>query len=123
MLDLDRLDALREALVHDEDLDAVARRFLDDFGDDPDFVSRGFPTEEPLLEQLVRDVVRRAIGLSSDRAEFFLHRVAPTPFVHGAVVFGRRPATLLWFEDVGVGLVTILSEKGADHIRFRAVLA
>lgn len=111
-------------MLHEEDLGAVMRRFLDEFGEDPDFLRRGFDVDEPELQQLVLDVLHHAFGRRQAHAEFRLRRLAPVPFVHGVALIDGAPATVLWFEDVGVGLLTVVSDWRIglnEHVRFHAI--
>src|SRR5438270_756310 len=115
MADLTLLATLKHKLIEEEDFAEVSRYFFDHFGDDPTFLDLGEPTRHPFLEQVVAQVAAQvfgpqalAAGQEALLASLMLTRLPEQHFVHGGLTIANQVGNLIYFEDEGVGLLTIV---------------
>jgi hypothetical protein len=118
---LPTLDTLRDLLVsapHAErgSFARIQERFLD-LTEQPGFFDASRAIAAPELEALVHAAVSAIIPRAGDAPlPLALQRYGETGFFHGAFFTPEGIGTVLWFDDLGVGLVSVerLDGHGCD---------
>lgn len=123
-MDLALLATLKDKLVQATNFSDVMVYFFDHFGEDSDFMELGATGRVPFLESILAEVAKQLFkesGLTSLSIDFRLVRLPEQSFVHGGMTMGGRPANLIYFEDIHVGLLAViwsLQPPETKYIRF-----
>jgi hypothetical protein len=80
----------------------------------------GETCKAPQLEAIVAHLAERVIGKATPVNQMLLIRLPEQRFIHGALILGGRMANLIYFEEIGVGLLGIVMSAQGDNqvIRF-----
>lgn len=116
---LAKLEEVQQLLIESDDLGAAMDRFLD-LAARRDFLRLGTPARHPLLEKVLEAAASGAFGSDARISRCCLYWIESARFVHGAVLCGERPAMVLWFDGIQVGLLTVIDVRHADlihHVR------
>jgi hypothetical protein len=108
-MDLELLAVLKDKLVHATQFTEVINYFFDQFGEDPEFIGLGEATRHTFLESVLAEVGRQMFGSQTAIMDMLLTRLPEKHFIHGGGILNGRVATVLYFEDVAVGLVAVAS--------------
>jgi len=106
-MDLSLLSVLKTKLVEGKTFAGVLDYFLTNFGEKPEFGAVGKRMQSPFLEELLKQAAgqmfpeQRPIRM----AGFLLTHIPEHKFLHGGALLNKGPATLLYFEEVQMGLV------------------
>lgn len=121
-MDLSGLEALKRMLVESNEFAAVWNKFMADFGDRREFMELGEPARSPLVESAVRQSVVHVLGPEAEVTGVLLLRLPEHHFWHGAVLLPGRMGNVLYFDDLGVGLLVLVMSMAGDNriIRFTA---
>jgi hypothetical protein len=127
-MDLKLLATLKEKLIKAKDFGEVWTYFMDHFGENPKFIALGNRAHDPLLEAIITEVGRELFGKKVPLTNFLLTRLPEQQFLHGALTINGKLGNILYFEDVHMGLLTVVmsfSPSETKLIRFsgRAVPA
>jgi hypothetical protein len=117
-MDLAKLATLREKLLHADDFGTVWKYFLDHFGEDPAFIALGEPASEPFLEAVFAEVGRQLVGRPVTVRNLRLIRLAEQGFIHGGALLDGRPANVLYFEDVRVGMLGVVWSVAPGEMKY-----
>lgn len=119
-MDLSGLETLQEKLLESRDFMEVWDYFMTHFAEARGFIDLGENYSSPALEALLAQLAQQVIGASTPVSQVMLIRLPEQRFVHGAATVGRKLANLIYFEDVGVGLVGIVMSASGENrlIRF-----
>jgi hypothetical protein len=110
-VDLELLSTLKDKLVNAKEFADVYRYFLDHFGEDPAFMGLGDRAESPFLEAVFKQVGHQLLGRPVAVTQLLLTRLADRNFLHGACMLAGTLATVVYFEDIAVGLLAMVSPK------------
>src|SRR5262249_1099815 len=108
MIDLSKLDALKDLLVRSTNFSQVLSYFFDHFGENPEFIALGERVEVPFLEAVLEQVGGEVFNRDVPVTGLVLTRLAEQRFVHGGCAVGGRLANIFYFEDVQVGLMAVI---------------
>ncbi len=122
-MDLSLLNTLREKLVKDKDLSVIYTYFLDHFGENAEFMGLGESVREPFLEQILAQIGGQLWHTDVVVFGMWLREIPEYKFIHGGGMMNGRLTTVIYFEEITVGLAVV-----ADHVprnetkfaRFRA---
>ncbi len=120
-MDLNRLATLKDKLVSAKDFAPVWTYFFDNFGEDPAFIALGERTHSPFLEAVLQQVGRALLQKDVTLTDVLLTHLPEHQFIHGACVINGALANLIYFEDVHVGalaVVTSVSPGETKMVRF-----
>jgi hypothetical protein len=123
-MDLALLATLKDKLATATNFAEVMVYFFDHFGEDPDFMGQGESGRVPFLETVLAEVGKQLYkdsGRTTLAIDFRLVRLPEQQFVHGAVTLGGKPANVIYFEDVHIGLMTViwsLKPPETKYVRF-----
>jgi len=119
-MDLALLATLKQKLVNATQFSDVFSYFLDHFGEQPDFMGLGERTTDPFVEAVLLQVGQTLFGKAVDLTGLLLVQLPEHQFLHGAATLGGKLATVIYFEDVHMGLIALdWSAKETKFSRFR----
>ena len=113
-MDLELLTVLKDKLVHATQFADVINYFFDHFGEDAEFIGLGDATRHAFLESVLAEVGRQMFGNQVAIMDVLLTRLPEQHFIHGGGVLNGRVATVLYFEDIAVGLVAVASPSSKE---------
>ncbi len=114
-MDLSLLSTLKNKLLTTTKFSEVANYFLTHFGENREFMGLGQRVQDPMLEAIVGQIAAQLFQGKATVQGLLLTRLAEQGFVHGACFIGGHISTVLYFEDVGKGLVVIAPMDGNCH--------
>ena len=119
-MDLNLLDSLKDQLVKAKDFHKVYEFFLDNFGENSEFMVLGDRARHPMLETVYAQVLEQLFKRKIDTSALLLTRIPDQEFLHGGGMFHGHLATVFYFEDVHAGLIAVASplEANTRFIRF-----
>ncbi len=114
-MDLKLLETLKQRLLTAKEFEQVFTYFLDQFGEDPEFIAQGERAHSAFLEAVVAQVGKELFGREVRVTDVLLTRLPEQQFIHGACRLAGRLANVIYFEDIHTGLlVVILSEARGE---------
>ena len=122
IMNLTGLEKLKTILATGKDLSAAFHYFMDDFGENEAFLDLGKPGPHPLLESLLAAVAGQMFGKKVIAQQLLLIAVPGTKFIHGAGLINGRPITVIYFDDIQVGIAAVMKGPGGSmqYSRFSA---
>jgi hypothetical protein len=120
-MDLSLLQTLKEKIATAQKFDEVWTYFFDHFGEDAEFMKLGEATDHPFLEQVFVQVCARLFPSHVVLTRMLYTRLAAQHFVHGGLTINGRLATVMYFEDVQLGMLVIAAPRAGannEYVRF-----
>lgn len=108
MADLTKLRILKDKLVKATDFNEPCSYFLDHFEEEPDFIKIGRKTEAAFLRPVIEQVALKLLGKQAEVTHMMMTEIRDYHFFHGACFIDGRPASLLYFSDIDMGIMTFL---------------
>jgi hypothetical protein len=124
MPDLKKLIRLRQLLVEATDFSDVYSYFMDHFGKSPELMSLGKPLRDTTFLAVLEQIGSQVIGKKARISRPLLLRVPEHTFIHGAFRLGDHLGSVLYFEDIKMGLAAfggLESEGPSQFMRFSLV--
>jgi hypothetical protein len=121
-MDLTLLATLKDKLATTDRFAAVMEYFFDHFGDDPEFIDQGERADCPFLETILAQVGAQLCGKPVTPADVLLTRLPEHQFVHGRCFLDGKLTTVLYFEDIHLGLLAVVwsfASGDTKLVRFR----
>jgi hypothetical protein len=113
-----RLADLKKMLVEATNFQSVDRYFSDHFGEDRAFVARGRPSRHKRFRAVL---AAAADGFFEKKGAAITNRilleVPEEHFIHGVMLIEGLPANVMYFDDIEVGLLAIITGPG-DHVSY-----
>jgi hypothetical protein len=121
-MDLSGLAELKRLLHEAKEFSTVWDYFLTNFGENPEFMVLGEPARSPLVEAVIPQVAQEVFRKKVPVGNLRLTRLSEQQFLHGAFTLDGKLATVIYFEDLGVGLLIIVLSFPGDTrlLRFTA---
>ncbi len=120
-MDLSRLATLKAKLLAAQNFGEILGYFLDHFGDHPEFMDLGEPASDEFLEQALAQVAAQLFQKAVPIRDVRLVRLPEHEFVHGGFLVEGKVGTLIYFEDIHKGLISVawsLSPPQTKYARF-----
>lgn len=117
-MDLSKLVVLRDMLRTATDFSAVFSYFLDNFAESREFIGLGEPTKDPFVESVVGAVGSQIFGKNVAPPHLLLSRVPGHHFLHGGFLMNGKLATVIYFEDVPIGLVAVVNATAPGETKY-----
>jgi len=113
-MNLTRLSVLKDKLMAAVDFKEPWDYFFENFGEDPEFFKFGKRAKLPILKEVVTKVGQRLFKQEKILvSDFLLTQIARHHFFHGACFIEGKIATILFFDDIDMGLIAIFL-KGSE---------
>ncbi len=119
---MDKLTAnlarLKELLQTADNFGDIVKYFFDHLSNNPAFIHHSKPVKHPLIKQTLQSVAAELFkqdAAVADRKQdaavtnMLLLKLNKYPFYHGACFTQGRPVSVLYFEDIDMGLVCTAS--------------
>lgn len=106
-MDLSKLETLKDLLLNGKEFARTWEYFLDNFGENSEFIGDGERTESPLLEAVITQVGQQLSGKPVQLKELLLVKINGHGFIHGGCILGTKLANVIYFEDAQSGLIAI----------------
>jgi hypothetical protein len=116
-MDLALLATLKQELLHAQDFKQIWSFFMDNFGEDPAFMKLGERVQDPMLEAIVKQICGQVFGKPVSLGHLLLTRLPEHEFIHGGLVVEGKLGMVLYFEDIQVGLLTVVMAFGTGDNR------
>ncbi len=112
----EQIKTLKVMIVQESDLHQIARYFFDTLGHNRKFISDAKPVKPRLLRKILDASASRVFGEGSTVTGVRLLRSGRVPLVHGGCTVAGYPGTVLFFEDLNVGMLIVLTSLVTHHI-------
>jgi hypothetical protein len=106
-MNLSGLEKLKNILATGKDLSVAFTYFMDHFGENEAFLDLGRPKKNDTLEDLISAAAGAMFGVRVVLQQFLLIAVPKTHFIHGAGMINGMMATVIYFEDIQVGILCV----------------
>src|SRR5262245_23900652 len=106
-MDLSKLATLKDLLLNGNDFARTWEYFLDNFGENAQFMDGGERTQSPLLEAVISQVGQQLAGEPVALKDLLLVKIPGQDFIHGGCQIGTRIASVIYFENDKSGLIAI----------------
>jgi hypothetical protein len=123
-MDLSLLATLKQKLVEATRFADVFNYFFDHFGEKPEFMKLGEPGSDLLLEAALEQIAEQLFERKVPVTNVMLVRLAEQQFLHGTAMLGDRLATVIYFQEIEMGMLAVLWSHATSEtkfIRFRGV--
>jgi len=117
-MDISQLTKLKAKLVTTTQFSDVFSFFMDHFGNDVEFLSLGDRTRHPLVETVIDQVAKQIFGREVSPLGLTLTRITEEQFLHGGFILDGHMASVFYFDDVHVGLMTVIMGSPINETRF-----
>jgi hypothetical protein len=122
-MDLSLLATMKEQMAQAKQFSDVWTFFLDHFGEKKEFLALGEPAgEQPFLMAVLTQVGKELFGKDVEVTNLVLVRLPEYHFVHGGGVLHNKLCNVLYFEDIGQGILAIpwnFQPGETKFVRFR----
>jgi len=115
-VDLKLLETLKEKLANAKDFKVSLQYFFDHFGMDPGFIALGRRVENPLLDALILQVGEMLFKRKVKAHDWLLTEIPEYQFLHGGGLIHDRMATLIFFADLNLGLLAIMTGPSLGNV-------
>jgi len=116
-MNLARLSTLKKKLVNAVEFKSVLNYFLDHFGDHDAFLDLGCKVKDPLLECLIEAAGESLLSRPAPMDGVFV-MIQRHRFIHGAITLDGIPATVLYFQDIRQGMLSVMSNGPDGTVHF-----
>lgn len=112
-----RIEALRRELVRGDAPGPLMTRFFDALDADPRLLAAAAPaTPPPELEEHLRRTGREVLGRPVELTAAHWQHLPALRLWHGGGVLSGKPVTVVWCEELGLGLLGLaLDLRGQMH--------
>lgn len=117
----ERIDNLRELLVHENHLPAIGKYFFDALAEDRAFIQNGKVVKNPMLKKILRKACDDFISKDQQMTKLLMIQLKGYPFLHGAFFIGPHLSNFFYYEELKKGMIMIvrsMSSGGTSFIRF-----
>jgi hypothetical protein len=114
------LSTLEKKLVESTRFGDVMNWFYDQVAADPHFMDYGAAARQPRLEQMIGIVGQQLFPDSPlvELKDMVLVELPEHGFVHGSFAIRGRPASVIYFKGIEMGLLTVAMPGESKLIRF-----
>lgn len=102
---------LKEILPTAEDFKDVMSLFLDHLINHPEFMKAGSRTKNPLLRETLKMVLKQLFKEEINMTHLLLIHIKKHKFYHGTCFANGQLTSILYFEDLDVGMLGVLTKQ------------
>lgn len=119
----EKLEQLKGILCKTEDLSESSRFFLDNFGNNPDFMQHGKSVKHDRIKSIMKATCADLFGKQSKVTTLNIFSFKKENFHHGLCHMDGRLAVFFYFDEIEMGLITIMMGPvfgQCSYVRFSA---
>jgi hypothetical protein len=113
-----KLKELKDLLVSAGDLSTIHKLFFDSMDTHREFLDLGKPAKSELLEEALKIIGRNIFRKDCTIMDFRLLKLKRDRFIHGVGIMNGCITTILYFDDIDVGLAAINTDFASGRITF-----
>jgi hypothetical protein len=118
-MDAIKLDTLKEKLRTSKKFSDIINFFFDEIDRQPGFMKLGEVIEHPFLTSVITQVGAQCFSGNVIVTALLLTRLPEQQFIHGGCMINGQPGTMIYFEDIQMGLFTLaIQGKETKFARF-----
>ncbi|SMF96728.1 hypothetical protein SAMN02949497_4134 [Methylomagnum ishizawai] len=123
MVDLKKLLILKDKLIKSKDFKEPCDYFLGHFAERPEFMRMGEPVDGEFMRPIVVELGNALLKRRPSEVRLTMTEIAEYHFLHGACLIDGKPANLIYFRDIDMGILSLLHEdaQGVVMARFSCV--
>ena len=118
---IEGLERLKDIMLNETEFINTYTHYLDNFGEDREFKGICKTVKRPNLKAAMSTAGKQVTKGEGNIVHLMFVKLPGYPFLHATMFIDDRIATLIFFEDIGVGLMTIATPENTDFIRFSEV--
>ncbi len=107
-VDLTKIEELRQKITTAVNFQEPWDFFFDHLGENDNFLSMGQPTDPGPLRPALQEIGRQLFGVDVIANRTLFIEIPGTDFYHGAVFLNDQLTNLLFFQDSGIGLLSVM---------------
>lgn len=120
-MDTIKLHTLKEKLKAAKEFREVITFFFDEIDRQPGFMKLGEVIDHPFLASVITQVGAQCFPGNVIVTGLLLTRLPEHQFIHGGCMVNGQPGTMIYFEDIQLGLFTLaIKDKETKFARFSA---
>jgi len=122
-MDLEKLKVLKEKLITDDSFEKVSKYFLDNFGENREFLDVGCSRGNEVIETALMKIGEYFCEKNVPILGLSLRYIEDYSFYHGCAMVGEKIASVFYFDDVHVGMINLIHgvyDSRVEFIRFTA---
>ncbi len=115
---------LKDMITIADDFKEIYNYFFDHLGDDLDFLDLGKRSKNPFLKQVLGVIGEQLFKEKVEITQLMLTKIPKHSFYHGPCLMNGKMASVLFFEDIDMGLLSVVMSLGSyrtDFIRFSSI--
>jgi len=118
MLNIDKnLKELKTMLVTGKTFGDTFSSFMD-ISEQPGFFSFGDKSQNPILEKIIETVLEQYFKTDVKVSHLLIVEIKEHDFFHGPFFANGRMASFFFFEDIDVGMISIVMNPGTSETSF-----
>ena len=115
-MNIDRLQELKQKLTNDADLSDIWLFYMDHFADHLEFTDMGEPAYNEYLDAVLQKTCQQMFDRAIKISDCLLIYIAPHHFFHGAFQIEGRIGSVIYFEDIKIGLIAVSVDYPATNV-------
>ena len=112
------LRLLKRSLKESDDFEDIGKIFFDRLAMNPEFMSRGKKVSHRTLEGIMVAMYKRLFEMDVKPHMTTLYNLRRYNFFHGVSIVDGLPCTMLYFEDISMGLFIAFNPIKSGEISF-----
>lgn len=120
----EKIAALKEKVVTAENFTEAYEYFWDHLSKNSDFLQLSKKAKHPHLKKVLTRIGEKLFAQDVTITNLLLMKIRTCHFYHGAFFIQGKPAAVLFFEDIGMGLICIgmsMKTYETSFIRFSSI--
>lgn len=114
----DLLKQLQEQMATAEEMSTILKFFMDHLGENPEFIRRSQKAKHEIVKLILTSLCQDLFGQQSKVTGLMLFNASNTRFFHGACQMEGRLVTVLYFDDIEMGLIAIMSGPAFGQLTY-----
>ena len=116
-----KLKEVKDLLVSADDLSKVHKSFFDSIDAHREFIDLAKPTTSELLEETLKIIGRNIFQKDCAIIDLRLLKMKREHFIHGVGIMNGCITTILYFDDIDVGLAAVSTNFATGQTSFARV--
>ena len=116
MMKAEHFSVLKEKILEAEDFSEPWEYFFDHFSDNPAFMNMGKLTQSAVMQSILEGVAEKLFRKKVRVTNVMLAEIPEHDFIHGACFIQGQMASVMFFQDVKVGMLSVLSSPQSHEV-------